>query len=98
MSSLAHPYKYGCEGMQMNALMQNVRCCGVAHLEAFYSDYDEEQTQELRDTAREWGMDVTGGSDYHGENRGVQLGVGRGGLRVPGWVLEDMKSYRAQEL
>ena len=98
VSSLAHPYKYGCEGMQMNALMQNVRCCGVAHLEAFYSDYDEEQTQELRDTAREWGMDVTGGSDYHGENRGVQLCVGRGGLRVPDWVLEDMKSYRAEEL
>lgn len=96
VSSLAHPLKYGFEGMQVGALMQNVRCCGIEHVEAFYGDYTEDQIWELRDLAKEWGMDVTGGSDYHGARRGMQLGTGGGELRVPDWVLEDMKAYREE--
>ena len=96
VSSLAHPFKYGYEGMQVNAMMQNVRCCGIAHLEAFYGDYTEDQIWELRDLAKEWGMDVTGGSDYHGARRPMQLGTGGGELRVPDWVLEDLKAYREE--
>lgn len=96
VSSLAHPLKYGYEGMQVGALMQNVRCCGIEHVEAFYGDYTEDQIWELRDLAKEWGMDVTGGSDYHGARRGMQLGTGGGELRVPDWILEDLKAYREE--
>ena len=71
---------------------------GIQGLECYYSRYTEKEVRFLLDTAKKYDLLVSGGSDYHGENRGVQLGVGRGGLRVPGWVLEDMKSYRAEEL
>lgn len=97
VSSLAHPLKYGYTGMQWGALWQNVRCVGIAHLEAFYSGYTEEEMWELRDTAKEWDMDITGGSDYHGSDRPeVEIGFGTGDLRVPDWILEDMKTYRAE--
>ena len=41
------------------------------------------------------GLLLTGGSDYHGEAKpGVELGRGKGGLRVTSAVLERLKTDR----
>ena len=47
---------------------------GIDGIEAIYSRYDESDEQLLLDIARELGLLVSAGSDYHGENKTVRLG------------------------
>ena len=47
---------------------------GVKGLECYYSIYTQEQIQFLLDTAERRRLYISGGSDYHGVNKTVQLG------------------------
>ena len=47
---------------------------GLMGLEAYYSRYSEEDEAMLVSVAKERGLLVSGGSDYHGENKTVKLG------------------------
>jgi len=42
--------------------------------------------------AKRFNLLITGGSDFHGENKeGIDLGIGKGDLRVPYVILENLK-------
>ena len=47
---------------------------GIQGLECFYSRYSGEEAAYLRRRAESLGMPVSGGSDYHGENKTISLG------------------------
>jgi len=48
---------------------------GLAGLEADHVDHSEPARAQLRRLAADLGLFVTGSSDFHGENKGVQLGA-----------------------
>ena len=48
---------------------------GLMGLECYYSRYSEEDEKMLVEIALEKGLLISGGSDYHGENKTVKLGV-----------------------
>lgn len=48
---------------------------GLDGLECYYSRYSEDDEAMLVGIAKEKGLLVSGGSDYHGENKTVKLGV-----------------------
>ena len=48
---------------------------GLGGIECFYSRYSEEDEAMLLEIALEKGLLVSGGSDYHGENKTVKLGA-----------------------
>ena len=53
---------------------------------------------QRRGQADDLDMVVSGGSDFHGDNRpGVSLGVGRGNLNVSDNVLEALYEYRTRK-
>ena len=46
----------------------------------------------MRSLANRYNLFITGGSDFHGKNkRQIDMGVGRGNLKVPYELLEEMK-------
>ena len=56
---------------------------GVIGLEAYYSRYTAADRAPILETARALGMLVSGGSDYHGENKTVPLGcLDADGVRI----------------
>ena len=64
---IAHPMKMDkCDPGRLIADMARLGCWGV---EAFYSTATEGQTRLFASLAREHGLFVTCGSDYHGERR-----------------------------
>ena len=48
---------------------------GIQGMECYYSRYSSGEEQLLLAVARELGLYVSGGSDYHGENKTVKLGA-----------------------
>jgi len=61
ITSLAHPRL-----LRDDALVVELMDSGVAALEAFHSEHDEAATRRYLDLARERGLAVSGGSDFHG--------------------------------
>lgn len=91
---VAHPGRFG-RGFIWDEAMPVLRTAGMAGFEAFYGDYSAAEQAYFNGLATRLGMARSGGSDYHGANKpGLKLGVGRGGLRVPGELLAELEIAR----
>lgn len=91
---LAHPLQYGYDEAGREELIASARDMGCRALEAYYSEHSPAQQAMLLQTARRYGLAVSGGSDYHGTRKPhIQMGSGiENGLFVPYSVLEGLKA------
>ncbi len=92
IASLAHPIRVRGD---IPTLMPDLRNAGLSAIEAYHSDHDEAHTNLYLGLAKQYGMLVTGGSDFHGAVKpGVRLGTGYGGnLHVPDDLMETLARY-----
>ncbi|HEX3748709.1 MAG TPA: PHP domain-containing protein [Bryobacteraceae bacterium] len=90
IASLAHPIRVNGD---VPALMPELREAGLNAIEAYHSDHDAEHTARYLALAEQYGMRVTGGSDFHGDVKpGVKLGSGyHGNLHVPDDLLTRLR-------
>lgn len=65
---------------------------GLDGIEVYYTDHETDQMTYYKDLAEGKGLLVTGGSDFHGSfNIGVDMGVGKGDLKIPSGLLKPLK-------
>ncbi len=92
---VAHPGRFGGGGFRWDEAMADLQRQGIEGLEGYYGEYRASEQRYFVALATRLGMVVTGGSDYHGAHKpGLRLGHGRGGLRVPNDLLEDLKTQQ----
>ncbi|MBE3133444.1 MAG: hypothetical protein IMZ55_08210, partial [Acidobacteria bacterium] len=75
---LAHPLSYGFDQAGLSAVLDALAADGLDGIEALYGPYAEEQRRMLEGLARERGLAVCGGSDFHeagmpGHSSGISL-------------------------
>ena len=77
-------------------LMPELCAAGLNAIEAYHSDHGARETDLYLALAEQYGLLVTGGSDFHGEVKpGVHLGTGCGGnLQIPRDLLERLRASR----
>lgn len=56
------------------SFMEHMKTLGADGLECYYHDYSVEFSQECQDIARKLGLIMTGGSDFHGQNKDNRIG------------------------
>jgi predicted metal-dependent phosphoesterase TrpH len=90
ISSLAHPIRVRGD---VGALMPELCELGLNAIEAYHSDHTPELTALYLGLAEQYGLRVSGGSDFHGAVKpDVSLGVGCGGnLKIPGDLVEKLR-------
>jgi len=94
---LAHPFLLGLQGPDLRGVVRQLREYGLDGLEAYYTMHRRDQTETYLRIARDLGLLVTGGSDFHGLVKpDVRLGVGFGDLFVPFELLTVMKEHRCR--
>lgn len=94
---LAHPCLVRCPESWLEATVERLKKFGLTALEAYHSEHSEAEQRYCVDLAARLELDVSGGSDYHGAIKpDIALGTGRGGLRVPAFVLDKLKESRRQ--
>lgn len=94
---LAHPILYHFSNQQLSILTAELKEAGLVGLEAVYSTYTAAEERQIRALAGEYGLLISGGSDFHGANKpGLDLAVGYGKLFVPESILEDIKKAARQ--
>lgn len=92
---LAHPLLYGLSNTNLQKMIDELKPAGLDGLEAIYSTYTTGEEQQMKRLARENGLLISGGSDFHGSNKpDIALGSGRGHLYIPYSVLETIKASR----
>lgn len=98
VSVVAHPHTLGLDrGAEYTAFFEWMAGLGLAGVECYYSEYDPRMRLERVRAVRARGLIPSGGSDFHGAFKpGLLIGAGRGDLRVPDRVLEDLRAARAE--
>ncbi|WP_313128412.1 PHP domain-containing protein [Anaerocolumna sp.] len=92
LAILAHPllYKYSLEGVEK--LVAYLVDFDLDGLEVIYSANMGFDEGRLRHIANKYNLAITGGSDFHGAAKpNIKLGVGRGNIRIPYSILENLK-------
>ncbi|MBE0476739.1 MAG: PHP domain-containing protein [Coriobacteriia bacterium] len=81
---LAHP------GVtRVDDLIEMLAAAGLGGLEAFHGEHDAPTRERYARLARDLGLVITGGSDYHGPGQGPGCALGAAG--VPDWVLDELR-------
>ena len=88
---LAHPVLYGMGKARLENLVAELKEAGLLALEAIYSTYTPSDEREMRALAAKYDLCISGGSDFHGDNKPkLDLGTGYGSLYVPYEVLTKL--------
>ncbi len=83
---LAHPSYYTSE-----SLLKNLVQAGLMGIEAYYPEHSRSLTQHYIEFARDLGLVVTGGSDFHGPGTGRSA---LGSVTVPEAVVESLEKLK----
>lgn len=92
---LAHPGRFAGGRFIWNEAMGELKRMGIDGFEAYYGEYGPTEQNHFLELADKLKMLPSGGSDYHGSNKpGLEMGIGRGTLRIPDSVLEGLEAGR----
>lgn len=90
---VAHPFgsPQGTAPSRVRKIVRQLVGQGLDGIEAYYSDHSPLETQQALALAEEFGLLITGGSDFHGATMpGIELGRGRGELKIPDCLLRRL--------
>ena len=89
---LAHPLQYKLGWAGTEELVSMLKEHGLCGLECFHSSNNQDESGKLRKLAQNYALAPPGGSDFHGAAKpDIEIGSGRGGLRVSALYLDDIK-------
>ena len=89
---LAHPKTLKLPSQKdMRSILKDLVKMGLMGLECYYFSNSREEEANSLALARELGLLISGGTDFHGENKPkVRLGVGLGNMNVQDEVLDNL--------
>ena len=92
LSFVAHLHSTGKTDEELKEILTEYKSYGLNGVEGYYSEYTEEMQEKYQNMAKELGLLISGGSDFHGEKKPqIQIGKGKGNLKIPYSILEEMK-------
>lgn len=95
---LGHPNTLGLNGYgELDKLIIDLIRVGLKGIEVFYPEHSASEVAHFKGLAEKHGLVMTGGTDYHGiEKEGLDVGVGRGDMKLPYSIVEMLKTVRNQ--
>ena len=88
---MAHPHQTGRKGNDLYHLVAELKDMGLGGIEVYYTHHTPEQCAFYMELADKCNLIQTGGTDFHGHmKREIQLGWGKGDLRVPALLLKQL--------
>ena len=89
---LAHPMQYHMGYAQIEELTVRLKALGLQGIEVYHSSHNQLQSRKLKEMTKRQNLLPSGGSDFHGGNKpDIDIGTGRGGLRISHLLLNDIK-------
>ena len=91
---LAHPNTLGMNGdSKLEGLLLRLVEYGLKGIEVFYPEHSPPEVAHYKRLAEQYGLVMTGGTDYHGlERSDLNIGVGRGEMKIPYSIVENLRN------
>ncbi len=90
---IAHPILYHMSDATLRNLILDCKEENVDGIEAVYSTYQPGDERYIKALAKEYGLLLSGGSDFHSTNKPmIKMGVGLGHLYVPYEILDKLRN------
>jgi len=95
---LGHPNTLGMNGYsELENLLLKLIGNGLRGIEVYYPEHSPLEIAQYKNLAERYGLLMTGGTDYHGiEKNGLDIGVGKGDMKLPYSIVENLKAARNQ--
>ena len=95
VSIMAHLNQTNLEDDELRKTLIEFKEYGLDGVEGYYTEYTPEMQEKYQTMAKELGLILSGGSDFHGSIKPhISIGTGTGNLRVPYAVLENIKNLK----
>ncbi len=93
---LAHPNTLGVKGpAELEKVILRLVGEGLQGIEVYYPEHSVAEVELYKTLADRYHLLSTGGTDYHGiEKTELDIGVGRGEMRLPYSIVENIKALR----
>jgi predicted metal-dependent phosphoesterase TrpH len=88
---LAHPTTVSNDRQELRNIIGELAGMGLDGIEVFNNMAQVDEIEFLRRLALEYGLLMTGGSDFHGIEEGLEMGRGRGGIRFSDTLLAPIR-------
>ncbi|HSA62707.1 MAG TPA: PHP domain-containing protein [Nitrospiraceae bacterium] len=97
LAVLAHPTWVKTTEGTLTDLVRQLKAAGLDGVEVHYSTHTARQTREYLSLAKQLGLLITGGSDFHGITKpDIEVGIGKGTLHIPDSLLPKLKDAAAR--
>ena len=97
LSFLAHPHLTKLPDDRLREFLVELRGYGLSGLEGYYTDYTPEMQEKYQSMAKELGLMISGGTDFHAQMKPhISIGIGTGNMKIPYSVLEKIKEKAAE--
>ncbi|MDD5284413.1 MAG: PHP domain-containing protein [Desulfuromonadaceae bacterium] len=93
---LAHPTSISKDHQELRRIITGMKILGLDGIEVYNNLVYAEEMEFLRRLALESELLITGGSDFHGIEDGLEMGKGRGGIRISENLITPLKFLSAQ--
>lgn len=90
LAFLAHPTSITTDHQQLRNIIIELQKAGLDGIEVYNNMAQPEEMEFLRRLALEHGALISGGSDFHGIEEGLEIGRGRGGIRFSAGLLAPL--------
>lgn len=92
LSFLAHPHLTQFDDDKMKLYLKELKSYGLDGLEGYYTDYTPEMQEKYQSMAKELGLMISGGTDFHAKMKPhISIGTGLGNMKIPYSLIEEMK-------
>ena len=92
LSFLAHPHLTKFDDEKIKVFFKELKEYGLDGLEGYYTDYTPEMQEKYQSMAKELGLMISGGTDFHAQMKPhISIGTGLGNMIIPYSVLDEMK-------
>lgn len=93
MAFVAHLHLIKLPDEPLREFIKSLIPYGLDGIEGYYTDYTQEMQDKYQAIAKEFGLIISGGTDFHGEMKPhISIGTGLGNLKIPYSVLDGIKS------
>lgn len=93
VSFVAHPHLIRLDDAHLTDFLNELKKYGLDGIEGYYNEYTPEMQSYFITKARDMGLGISGGTDFHAKMKPhIEMGIGQGNMSIPYSVLEEIKN------